>query len=239
MTGVVGAGNLRDDVHQDLVNRTPRTSVHGLVEDGQRIQYSRVTDPFERSRTTNVRSLSAFYELFQKILNAASEYEGKAYQVRFTKGFPPIEAQLPCFTVRLVERGPLVLNGREERVPRAMESFPDPDFPGDVIDQEIRRIMNTVELTVWARTGDVCDELATWVEQKFFEYLWTLQWGGLSHPVIWLGRGSDIHREEAKQHIHGAPQKFQVITSEITQRRKTALRKIDTIVGILNETVTT
>jgi hypothetical protein len=239
MAGTVGAGSLRTDVHQDLVDRTPRTSNFGIVEDGQRIQYSRVIQPFERSRTTNVRSLSEFYELFQKILVAASEYEGKAYQIRFTKEYPPIDAQLPSFTVRLVERGPLVINGKEERTPRHVETFTDPDFPGDVIDQEIRRVANTIELVVWARTGDACDELATWVERKFFEYVWTIQWGGLSHPVIWLGRGGDIHREEAKQHIHGAPHRFQVVTSEITQRRKTAMRRIDTVVGILSETVAT
>jgi hypothetical protein len=233
MSGTVGAGGLRRDVWQDTVDRTARTSAPELVEDGQRIRAQNVVQPFDRARTIDVVTLEGFYTLFSKILTAATQKDGTHYPIRFTKEFPPDEVELPCFGVKLLKRSPFRINGRDEIAARHMEERSDPDYPGEMMNEYLRRQENLVEVTTWAKTNKVAGTLANWLEDKYWEYIWALQWGGLAHPVRWDGRGADIYRQVKEQQIYGAPATFYVVTAKIIRQRVTAIRKISTSIGIL------
>jgi len=235
MSGTVGQSSLRTDVQQGVVDKTPHGSGYGLVEDARRLREEDVVQPFERARTTDVKDLPEFLRLFQKVLEAAQAEEGTEYPIRFTREYPPIEAELPCFSVKLLSREPWEHKGRRELAPRLMEVRADPDYPGENITIFQRRVRNTIQITVWARTSQARDELAEWLEEKFYQYLWALQWGGVSHPVEFLGRGEDIRREEREQQMYGAPLRFSVITGKLTYRRSTVLRKLTVSLGIQSD----
>jgi len=235
MAGTVGGGSLRTDIQQEVVDKTPHDHQTSLEEKSPRLRAADILQPFERSRTTEVATLPEFYELFQKVLAAASDYDGRSYEIRFTHEYPPVDAELPTFTIKLISRRPFEVNGRREYGPRYTEEFTDPDYTGDIISTELRRQQNVVQITVWGKTRKAVDELANWVEDKFFEYLWAFQWGGMAHPVRWVGRGEDIYKPERGNQIYGAPITFEVNTGKITFRRVTALRNLAVKLGILKE----
>lgn len=230
---LVNRSLIRQDMLGAVERRIPTASVADLYEGSVPPLREDVAPPLERSTTTLAKTLPEFYELFRKILSAARENDGLEYEIGYSKEYPSIATTLPCFTTALIGREPYSLNGRRELAPRFMQENSDEDYPGDIIQQYQRRQVNTVRITIWAKTAKVADELADWVEDKFFEYLWVFQWAGLSHPVEWVSRGSDIREELQNQQIYGAPMTFRVITSKITQRRETALRSMALKVGIL------
>jgi len=235
MSGTVGQNNLREDMQQGVVDKTPYPDSQNLVESSERLRAADVIQPFERARTTEIKNLAEFYVLFGKVLEVAREYDGREYPIRFTKEYPPMDTELPTFAVKLISRRPLALKGTREMGFRPMPDQADPDFPGDILHTELRRQENIIQLTCWARTNKVADELADWVEDKFFEYLWAFQWAGIAHPVHWLDRGEDVYREEREQQMYGAPLTFSVITGKMVYRRATALRKLAVSLGILQE----
>jgi hypothetical protein len=235
MSGAVGNTSIRTDVRQGIIDRTPLEQVPGLIERADRIRAENVVQPFDRARTTEVTNLVEFYELFKKVLETATEMDGTAYPIRFTMEYPPVGAVLPCFSTKLISSRPLKLRGTREMGPRLMAAYEDPDYPGEIIEEHLVRQYNTIEMVVWAKTNKVANEMAEWVLDKFWEYLWALQWGGSSHPVEWLGRGEDKYDEVREQGMFGAPITFGVITGRITKKRVTALRKLAISLGLLIE----
>ncbi len=235
MSGTVGASNIRNDVRKTIVDRTPKFLIPNVSEDGQRLRNENLVQPPERSRTTEVRTLMEFYSLFKKVLEAATEIDGTNYPIRFTLDFPPTSTELPCFSIKLVSRNPLNLRGTKEMAPRFMGEYEDPDYPGELIQEYLVRRYNTVELTVWAKTNKVANQLAEWLEDKYWEYLWALQWGGLAHPVEWLNRGADRYEQIREQQMYGAPTTFGVVTAKITKKRVTAIRKLVLSLGLVIE----
>jgi hypothetical protein len=233
MTGLVGESLIRQDLETELAGRLTASTRRDLLEGGQVLRLEDIAQPTDRSKTITVKTLMEFYDLFRKVMEAARIQDGFEHEIRFSKEFPPVEGELPCFTGSLIRREPYSVNGRKELAARFMEEIEDPDFPGDVIERYQRRQTNTVRITVWAKTSKVADELAEWIEDKFYENLWIFQWCGLSHPIIWLGRESDREETVRNQKMYAAPLTFQVITAKITQRRSTALRNVAVRIGLL------
>lgn len=194
-----------------------------------------IAPPLTRDRpasTTQAKTIDEFYVLLQKVLEAAVIIDGTDYLIRMTKEWPPIDAALPCFSIKLLGREPWSNRGRRELAPRLIEELPDPQFPGDVLQIYQRRQLNEIQITCWARTSKTADKLANWLEDKFYEYMWVLQWAGTSQPITWLGRDEDIYREERRQQMYGAPIRFQVVTAKLTYKRATILRRIARTLGI-------
>lgn len=235
MSGVVGNSNIRNDIRQTVRDRTPQQQLPNLSENAGRLRQEPLVQPLERARTTEVSALVDFYKIFKKVLETATEMDDTQYPINFTLEFPPREAVLPCFTTRLISRRPWSFNGRKEMSPRFMQEYADPDYPGEVTQEYLVRQENIIEVTVWAKTMKVTNEMAEWLEDKFWEYLWALQWSGTSHPVDWLGRGSDIYEEVREQQMYGAPVTFRVITGKITKKRSTTIRKLAISLGLLIE----
>jgi hypothetical protein len=235
MAGTVGNSNIRNDIRQTARDRTPESLIPSFIERGTRTRLDNIIQPFERARTTEVKTLVEFYNLLRKVLEAAAEIDGLAHPVRITQEFPPIETVLPCFSIKLIKRMPLDLKGIKEVSPRYMTTNLDPNYPGEQISEYMMRQDNVIEVTTWAKTNKVANDQAEWLEEKFWEYLWTLQWGGIAHPVRWLGRGEDIYKQIRDQQMYGAPAVFGIVTCKITKRRATSIRKIDISIGILEE----
>jgi len=234
MSGLVGNSRIRNDAHQVVYDRSGTEQIPAsLVEAATRIQNERVTQPFERSRTTPVKTLFEFYELFKKVLEFATEIDGTNYPIRYTLEYPPSPSELPCFTVKLVSRRALNLKGTKEMSPRFMQESPDPDYPGEKLQEFLVRRYNVIEITTWAKTNKVAQELVEWLEDVYWQYLWALQWGGTAHPVEWLDRGSDKYMEVREQPMYGAPTTFGVITAKITRKRVTTIRKMAYSLGLL------
>jgi hypothetical protein len=206
-----------------------------LLERAERIRDEYIAQPTERARTTEIATLMDFYTLLKKVLEAATEMDGTGYPIQFSLEYPPTGAILPCFTAKLISRAPLKLKGIREMGPRFVQEYEDPDYPGEVTQEYLVRQANTVEITVWAKTSKVANDMAEWLEDKFWEYLWALQWGGLSHPVEWLGRGEDIYKEVREQQMYGAPLTFNVITGKIRKKRATTIRKLSISLGLIVE----
>jgi hypothetical protein len=233
MSGTVGESNIRNDVRQTIIDRTLSQKVPtSLSEQADRIRHENIAQPFDRARTTNVRNLFEFYELLKKVLEFATEVDGTSYPINFSLEFPPSATLLPCFTAKLVSRRPLSLRGTKEMAPRFMKEEPDPDYPGEMVQEYLIRRYNTVELTVWAKTNKVAQEMVEWFEDVYWQYLWALQWGGLSHPVEWLDRGSDRYEQVREQQMYGAPTTLGIITGKITKKRVTTIRKLAVYLGL-------
>jgi hypothetical protein len=232
MSDLVGKTYLRQDVLEDADSRLPEHGV-SLTEDSLPLRKEDVVSPFLRARTTPAKTINEFYDLFRKVLEAATELDGTNYPIRFAKGNLPIESQLPCFTVKLMKRGPFETKGRKEYAFRDMEEINDPDFAGDILQTHMRREENRIRLTVWAADSNVMDDLANWLEDKFYEFLWVFQWAGMSHPVLWEGRGEDIYDPARNQGVYGAPIDFRVITAKITHSRLSSLRHLSYKLGLL------
>lgn len=235
MSGLVGGGGIRDDARQSVRDQAGRTVDIGVNERGQRLRREDLIQPLERARTTEVKTLFEFYDLFKKVLEFATDVDGTNYPIKFTLEYPPTGAELPCFTTKLISREPLKLRGTREMGQRFMGERPDPDYPGEVVQEYLIRRYNTIEMTVWAKTNKVAQEMVEWLEDKYWEYLWALQWGGVSHPVEWLGRGGDIYEQEREQQMYGAPTTFGVITGKISKKRVTTIRKLAISLGLLIE----
>jgi hypothetical protein len=236
MSGTVGSGNIRTDIWETTVENTPKGYDVEHVERATRLRRDDVAQPLELARTTEIKNLVAFYNLLRKILEVAAEYDGSAYPVRLTQEFPPVQSVLPCFTIKLIKRMPLKLKNIQEMSPRFRQAYEDPDYPGGKVEEHIMRQENIVEIVAWAKDLKVANEQAEWLEEKFWEYLWAIQWGGLAHPVRWLGREEDFYKDLGQeQGAHGAPARFSVITSRIIKKRTTTIRNIRTVIGILEE----
>ena len=235
MPGSVGDSRIRTDARREVRARTPLEQIPNLLEGAGRIREENVTQPFDRSRTTEISTLVGFYELLKQVLETATEMDGTNYDIRFTLEFPPVSAVLPCFSTKLVSRRPLKLRGTREMGPRFMQEYEDPDYPGEFIQEYLIRQYNTIEVTIWAKTNKVANQMGEWLEDKFWEYLWALQWGGSSHPVEWLGRGTDRYEQVREQQMYGVPTTFGVITGKITKKRVTAIRKLAISLGLLIE----
>ena len=235
MAGTVGGGSIRSDARQAVRDKLGRPLDIGLSERGQRLRHDAITQPFDRARTTQVKTIFEFYELFKKVLEFAAEVDGISYPINFSMEYPPTEAELPCFTAKLISRQPLSLRGTKEMAPRFMTEREDPDYPGEVVQEYLVRRYNTVEITLWAKTNKTAQEMVEWLEDVYWQYLWALQWGGLSHPVEWLGRGQDIYEQIREQQMYGAPTTFGVITGKITKKRITSIRKLAVSLGLLIE----
>jgi len=232
---LVGENNIRQTLHQDLRNSIPPRQSDFLQENSSLLSEADKIQPLERARTTTVRTIKGFKSLYQKVLETATEEDGTNYPIRFVGDSPPVDAELPCFTVKLKSRRPYSVNGRKELAARPMPSVDDPEHPGDVIEREFRRQENMIEITAWAKSGKERDDLAEWVESVFFEYLWAFQWAGLAHPVLWEERGADITKQIQNQTIHGAPVEYRVQTGAITSSRASKLRHLAIKIGIYNE----
>jgi hypothetical protein len=232
MSGTIGDGNIREDLIRRLQERKPGGASISLDERQPPTNSEGLHPQINRAYTTQVKDLSDFYLLFQKVLEAAREYDGVEYPIRFVEEFPPDETEVPCFTVKLISRMPYETKTAAEIGPRFVESFDDSDNPGSRISRFIRRQNNIVLITVWAKTNKVANDFAEWVEDRFFEFIWAFQWGGLGHPVTYLGRDEDIVSGDGEQKVHGRPLNFKIVTSKITDRRQTILRKIAIRAGI-------
>jgi len=234
MSGTVGDSRIRTDVRQTIRDRTPFEQVpHLLAEHANPIRRDRVVQPFDRARTTEVKTLFEFYELFKKVLEFATEVDGTNYPIRYTLEYPPVDTELPCFTTKLISRRPLNLRGTKEMAPRFMEEYEDPDYPGEIVQEYLVRRYNTIEMCVWAKTNKTAQQMIEWLEDVYWQYLWSLQWGGFSHPVEWLDRGTDKYELVREQQMYGAPTTFGVITSKITKKRVTTIRKLAVSLGLL------
>jgi len=238
MSGTVGESNINIDHQQDVVDGTPYGQSFSLNEKGQPVRNDRVTEPPDRARTTQIKTISEFYALFLNTLEAAKEVDGTKYPVRLVKEFPPIPEKLPCFVVKLISRRPWSPNGRTQYGDRYMQEIQDPDFVGQSLIEQVRLQENVVQVSVLAKTSKVADEMAQWVEDKFFEYLWALQWGGPGHPVLWLGRGEDKYIEKREQQVYEAPLTFKVVTQQVTRQRVSQIRKVAIQAGILESSTT-
>jgi len=236
MSGTVGQSKIRTDARQAVRDRTVFEQIPGaLAEGGQRIRLDDIAQPIERAKTIGVKNLFEFYDLFKRVLEFATEVDGTSYPVNFTLEYPPTDMTLPCFSARLISRHPLNLKGIKEMAPRLVHEDIDPDYPGEVIQEFLVRRYNTVEVTVWAKTNKVAQEMVEWLEDVYWQYLWALQWGGLSHPVEWLSRGSDRYEQIQEQQIYGAPTTLGIITGKITKKRTTTIRKLAMSLGLLIE----
>lgn len=235
MSGLVGDGNIRNDIRQTARDKTPLEQIPNLVEHADKLRHGNIAQPANRSRTTEVKTLFEFYELFKKVLEFATEVDGTNYPIRFTLEYPPVDASLPCFSTKLISRRPLNLRGIKEMGPRFMQEYEDPDYPGEITQEFLIRRYNTIEMTVWAKTNKVANEMVEWLEDKYWEFLWALQWGGSAHPVEWLGRGSDKYEQVREQQMYGAPTTFGVITGKITKKRVSTIRKLALSLGLLIE----
>jgi len=221
--------NLRTDLVSEIRLRVPESSItKDLLEDGVPPREIDIVSPTDRSRSqNNAKTLPEFYEFFEKVINAAEEIDGKAYHLKITKSYPSIDASFPIITMRLRSRGPWTSErGTKEFSPRFMEEKEDPENPGDIIQTWMRRQRNLVEMKIWARSGETCDEITDWLENMFYEYLWIFQWGGLSHPVVWIGRESDMVINERQNQIYSSTVTMQIDTSVVTVKRTTRLRKL-------------
>lgn len=235
MAGTVGDSLIRQDLISTTRDNFGRPLPLDVNERGQRLRRENLVQPFLRARTTPVKNLFEFYSLFKQVLEFAQEVEGTAYPINFTLEYPPTEAELPCFTARLISRAPLNLKGTKEMAPRMMQEYEDPDYPGEKVQEYLIRRYNTIEMTIWAKTNKVAQEMVEWLEDVYWQYLWALQWGGISHPIEWLGRGSDVYKQVREQQIYGALTTLGVVTGKITKKRVTTIRKLAVSLGLLIE----
>lgn len=238
-------GEIRLDIHAEAAEKIKSPGTVSLTEEYEELKKLREailaiederTTPIDvskrRAYTTQAKSLDEFYELMMKVLQAANIIDGTEYSLSFTKEYPPVDAKLPAISAKLLRRSPWSFRGRQELMPRVMEDLPDPQYPGNTLQILLRRQINEVELICWAKTAKEMGRLAEWVEDKFYEYLWVLQWCGEAHPITWIGRGEDIYREDRMQPMYGAPLRFSVVTGKISYKRSTILRRFATIIGV-------
>jgi len=235
MTGRVGANRIRPDVRQNIIDRTPFEQIPTLIEHIDNLDLGSLLESKERARTLEIKDILDFYSFFKKVLEYAKEEDGLNYPITFSMEFPPSETNLPCFVGRLISRSPFSPNGTKEKAGRFMGEYEDPDYPGELLQEFLFRQQNMVEITIWAKTNKVANELASWLENKFFEYLWAFQWAGFAHPIEWIGRGSDQYQLVREQDMYGTPFTFKVITGKIVVKRVTALRKFAFSLGLITE----
>ena len=67
MSGIVGAGTIRDDIQENLEDRIPNAIGTDLTEARARLELDLVQAPFNEARTTTVRTLDSFYTLLRKV----------------------------------------------------------------------------------------------------------------------------------------------------------------------------
>jgi hypothetical protein len=248
MAGTVGTGEISLNIYQGARSRLVNPSTLSLEEQREYLlDVKKAQEAFRKQRvipygadkrrahTTQTKTVNEFYELLKKVFDAATVIDGTEYPITITKEYPPIDAKLPVFSLKLLDRRPWSFRGKREMGPRQIEEVPDPQFPGSNLRIHQRRQINEIQLVCWARTSKVADDLANWVEDKFFEYLWALQWGGVAHPVEWLGRDQDKYLVERQQQMYGAVVRFSVVTSKITYERVSILRKLTHLFGIATE----
>lgn len=234
---LVGDNNLRQDIHQSVRDKIPSTNDTGLQEVAEPLRARDVLEPFDRSRTNEVVTYPEFKEIFRKAVAFAEEAENRSYSINVIEGFcPPEDAQLPCLTFQRLKSMPYEGGtGVKERAFRQMESLDDPDYPGNIILREFRRVENLVEIKIWAKDEKECERLADWLEDMFYEYLWVFQWCGLAHPMTWETTGAEEKETVRNQVFRAIPLTFRVITGKIIYKRVTRLRKFSIRVGILRD----
>ena len=193
-------------------------------ETGYSLRASDLKGTGERSVSNEPQSIEEFYKLFNYILSKADENDGTNYNLNVTEESPTdqnLDTTVPAMTFRLIRMTPA---NREIR-PRLIEQYSDPDHPGDIL-EVFRRSQNcTIEVTISTRTNKSANTIVSWVEDKFFEYLWVFEWKGF-HKANFIGREEDKTESIKGQLIHKRMLRFTVETCRITKARSAKIKKI-------------
>jgi hypothetical protein len=216
--------NIREDLYIDLGKKL---STSKTIDYGEPVPEELPLPTDTRTRTLPVKTIHEFYRLFQQVITVAETEDGKSYSLRLVEEYPPDETLLPCYTISLVSRVPFgSRSSGQEFVPRYIESRGSREFSGTGTHVYNQRYENVLEIGVWAKTNKVANSLSEWLEEKFFQYLWVFEYGGFTQPIRYLGRNEDTSRLVKNQRVHVRPLRFLVITSRITERDETIVRKL-------------
>lgn len=201
------------------------------VDKGHLLRRADVEGSGERSVSTEPRTLQEFFELFQKVLTTANEYDKVNYDLKLTNEYPTdpsVDTELPAISVLLLGRTPAY----KEVEPRLIRVVNDPENAGNMLEIYAQRQSNRIAFDIWTRTNKDGNILAEWIEEKFFEYLWVFKWGGFQN-IVFLGRDQDeTEMIKGSQLIHKRRLRFELLTSRITKRSVAQMRKIRIDFGI-------
>ena len=131
---IPGETTIRADLLDEIGTRLPDPLARDIHERGSLVRTRNLDSDYQRAKTTQTRTLPGFYSLFQKIIIAAEEEDGKSYNLTFVEEFPPLEQEdikMPCFTAALMGRSLWPTGGTQNPKPRYMETVNDPDQPGN------------------------------------------------------------------------------------------------------------
>ena len=133
-------------------------------------------------------------------------------------------------TVKVLKREPAKMNakgtGRPQRSSGFDYDFRSPSHPNKYIRIESRPIDHRIEFAVWAKTAELANARALWLEKLFVTHAWAFQVQGVER-FYWESRGPDTLWKHNDVRLHQRPLVFFARLREHEVHAHPVLKRID------------
>lgn len=192
-------------------------------------------DPSPFVPKDRIMDLPAFYSLAAEVIADAQEREGvvASERVALVQEYQPehfYKMGDEVIASRILRRQPGNMNRKATDRPNRRSSFAydfrDPGNPNKIITIESRPIDHKIEFSCWAKTSELANKRALWLEKLFHTHAWAFKIQGVER-FYWENRGADTLWKHGEQRLHQRPLSFFVRLREHEVLAYPVLKRID------------
>lgn len=173
-------------------------------------------DPSPFVPKNRIMDLPAFISLASDVIEDAQDRDGiiEEERVKLVQEYQPdrfysLGDEVISFKVLKRQPGRMSSKGnsRPQRASGFDFSFRDPGHPNKSIEVQSRPIDHRVEFACWAKTAELANARALWLEKLFITHAWAFAVQGVER-FYWESRGPDTLWTHAGQRLHQRPLVF-------------------------------
>jgi len=192
-------------------------------------------DPAPFVPKDRIMDLPAFYALAAEVIADAQEREGviPEEQIKLVQEYQPerfYKMGDEVIATRVLRRTPGMMNKKADSRPNRRSSFShefrSPGSPNKMIVIESRPIDHKIEFSCWAKTSELANKRALWLEKLFVTHAWAFKIQGVER-FYWEGRSADTLWKHGEQRLHQRPLSFFVRLREHEVLAYPVLKRID------------
>lgn len=237
--------NLHEKISPDLLKEATQytISIVDSVTGASGSQYEaqvKLVNPYSFDPTPfvpkdRIMDLPAFYTLAAEVIADAQERQGivASERVKLVQEYQPEQFYAmgdEVIATRVLRRTPGMMDkkakGRPNRRSSHSHEFRSPGNPNKIIVIESRPIDHKIEFSCWAKTSELANKRALWLEKLFVTHAWAFEVQGVER-FYWEGRSADTLWKHGEQRLHQRPLAFFVRLREHEVSAYPVLKRID------------
>ena len=192
-------------------------------------------DPTPFVPKNRIMDLPAFYTLAAEVIADAQERDGvvESERVKLVQEYQPerfYSMGNEVIAARVLRRTPGMMDkkgtGRPNRRSGHSFEFRSPGNPNKIIVIESRPIDHKIEFSCWAKTSELANMRALWLEKLFVTHAWAFEVQGVER-FYWESRSADTLWKHGEQRLHQRPLAFFVRLREHEVHADPVLKRID------------